>query len=91
MPIFDFSVKRRKRSLASVVFTPPSLDLDPGEVGVVVVSGRDSQGREVPIALRGVAPVPGLSVVQDGTQVIVTASPEGPVEDESLTVMVEVV
>jgi len=93
MPIWKINVNRRKHPsvLSSVVFTPPSLDLDPGESGSVVVSGLDTLGRPVAVVVQAVVAPPGLTVSRAENRLTIVADAIGPAVDELLTVDVDVI
>ena len=93
MAAYKFNVRRKKQPnvLARVVFTPPSLDLDPGQSGTVTVSGVDAVDRPVAVTVQSASAPAGLTVARSGNTITVTATSPGPLEDQSLDVTVEAV
>jgi hypothetical protein len=93
MAIYKLNIKRKAQPniLASVVFTPASLDLLPGASGAVDVTGLDALLRPVAITVRSVSAPAGLTALALGNRVTVSADPIGPAVDAALQVDVDVV
>lgn len=90
--IKNLVIKQRAAAkvLTSVVFTPPSLDLDPGEAGTVTAAGVDQFGAAMPVTVQSVSVPVGFVVSKNGAVFTIVAPAVGPAADQDITAQVDV-